>query len=251
VDAGISLEFSTAAFRFGHTMLNDELLRLNADGTVFDGGNLTLHENFFNPSTITGDGALDALMRGMSAQQSEELDTQVIDGVRNLLFGDPGNGGMDLLAANIMRGRDHGIGSFNDIRAAFGLGRVTEWSQITSDDELATTLASLYRDIDNLDAWVGLVAEDHADGVVGETLSVVLADQFERLRAGDRFFYLNDEGVLPWLTEIDGVTLGDIIARNTGIDAFNGSVFYTTVPAPAGVGVLALGGLLATHRRRA
>lgn len=251
VDAGISLEFSTAAFRFGHTMLNEELLRLNADGTAFDGGNLTLHENFFNPSTIMGDGALEALMRGMSAQEAEELDTQIIGGVRNLLFGDPGNGGMDLMAANLMRGRDHGIGSYNDVRESMGLERVTEWSQITSDDELAASLATLYRSIDNLDAWVGLVAEDHLAGAAaGETLSLVLAEQFERLRVGDRFFYLGDDGILPWLSEIDGVTLGDILARNTDINSFDGSVFYTTVPAPGSVGVLAMGGLLASRRRR-
>ncbi len=251
VDASISLEFSTAAFRFGHTMLNEELWRLNADGTTFDGGNLTLHQNFFNPSIIMGDGSLEALMRGMSAQEAEELDTQMIDGVRNLLFGDPGHGGMDLMAANLMRGRDHGIGTYNDIREAMGLIRLSDWSDVTSDAALAAQLASLYGSTDELDAWVGMVAEDHLDGaIVGETLFAVLGDQFDRLRAGDRFFYLNDAELEPWMAEIGSATLGDIIARNTDINAFNGSVFYASVPAPSSVGVLALGGLLASRRRR-
>ncbi len=252
VDASISLEFSTAAFRFGHTMLNEELWRLNEDGTTFDGGNLTLHENFFNPAIITGDGALEALMRGMSAQEAEELDTQMIDGVRNMLFGDPGHGGMDLMAANLMRGRDHGIGTYNDIREAMGLIRVTEWSDVTSDAQLAEQLAALYGSTDELDAWVGLVAEDHLDGaIVGETLFAVLGDQFDRLRTGDRFFYLNDPDLDPWLSDIAGTTLGDVIARNTRIDGFDGSVFYATVPAPSSVGVLAIGGMMMTRRRRA
>lgn len=252
VDASVSLEFSTAAFRFGHTMLNEELWRLNEDGTTFDGGNLTLHQNFFNPSNITGAGALEALMRGMSVQEAEELDTQMVDGVRNLLFGDPGHGGMDLFAANLMRGRDHGIGTYNDMRESMGLIRFADWSDVTSDAALAEQLAALYGSPDELDAWVGLVAEDRIEGaIVGETLHAMMVDQFDRSRLGDRFFYLNDAELAPWLADIRGTTLGDIIARNTSIDGFDGSVFYSTVPAPSGVGVLAIGGLLASRRRRA
>ena len=250
VDAGISLEFSTAAFRFGHSMLNETLARLNADGSAYAAGDLTLHENFFNPDTITGDGALDALLRGMSAQEAEELDTQVAGGVRNMLFGDPGMGGMDLLAANIMRGRDHGIGSFNDIREAYGLDRLASWDELTSDTDLLTSLSMLYSSVDDVDAWVGLVAEDHLDGsIAGETLSAVLIDQFSRLRDGDRFYYLNDPALLGYLDEIDSTTLGDIFCRNTGITCFDGSVFYA-VPAPGAGGVLALAGVFASRRRR-
>ena len=250
VNAGISLEFSTAAFRFGHTMLNENLMRLNEDGSPFAAGPLTLHQNFFNPDSITGAGALDALLRGMTTQEAEELDTQLSAGVRNLLFGDPGHGGMDLLAANIMRGRDHGIGTFNDIREAFGLGRIDDFAQLTTDTELAEALAGIYTTPDQLDAWVGLLAEDRALGAaVGQTLALVIADQFERLRDGDRFFYLNDDALAPYLLEIDAITLGDILSRNTGVDAFDSSVFYA-VPAPGALGALTLGSLLTTRRRR-
>lgn len=251
VDAGISLEFSTAAFRFGHTMLNENLMRLNEDGSAFSAGPLTLHQNFFNPDSITPAGSLDALIRGMAAQEAEQLDTRLSSGVRNMLFGDPGAGGMDLLAANLMRGRDHGIGTFNDIREAFGLERLSDWSQLTTDTELAEALAGVYRSTDELDAWVGLLAEDKAgSAIVGETLAMVLADQFARLRDGDRFFFLNDDTLAPYMQDIDAISLGDILARNTGVSGFDGSVFYA-VPAPGAVGVLAMGGLLATRRRRA
>ena len=250
VDAGISLEFSTAAFRFGHTMLNENLMRLNEDGSAFGAGPLTLHQNFFNPDSITGAGSLDALIRGMAAQEAEELDTRLSNGVRNLLFGDPGHGGMDLLAANLMRGRDHGIGTYNDIREAFGLDRLTDFSQLTSDTDLALALEGVYGSTDELDAWVGLLSEDKAgSAIVGQTLAMVLADQFARLRDGDRFFFLNDDALSPYMQEIDTITLGDILARNTGVSGFDGSVFYA-VPAPGVLGVLGAGGLLATRRRR-
>lgn len=251
VDPSISLVFSTAAFRFGHTMLNEELHRINEDGSTFDGGNLDLHSHFFNPSVLTADGAMDALLRGMAAQQAEAIDTQVVGAVRNMLFGPPGAGGLDLMALNLLRGRDHGIGTFNEIRASMGLAAIEDWSDLTSDADLAQRLASVYAGPDQLDAWVGFVAEDHLEGAaVGSTLALVLTDQFERLRDGDRFFYLNDPDLAPYLTEIGGVSLGDIIARNTGISGFDGSVFHA-VPAPGGVGLLAAAGLLAARRRRA
>ena len=42
-----------------------------------------------------------------------------------------------------------------------------------------------------MDAFVaGLVESIHGDGQLGETWTVVIADQFRRMRDGDRFFYM-------------------------------------------------------------
>ena len=55
VDSGIANEFSTAAFRVGHTLLSPQLLRLDANGQSI--GDLTLHESHFSPKTIRGLGS--------------------------------------------------------------------------------------------------------------------------------------------------------------------------------------------------
>lgn len=45
-----------------------------------------------------------------------EVDTYFSNSISNFLFGDPGNGGTDLTARNIERGRDHGIPDYNTCR---------------------------------------------------------------------------------------------------------------------------------------
>ncbi len=246
VDPSMSSAFSTAAYRFGHTMLNSQLLLVGPQGQ--DNGSFNLHQSFFNPDAITPAGTLDDMFRGLAFQEANEVDTQVIDDVRNMLFGAPGSGGLDLLSLNLQRGRDHGIADYNTMRQDFGLPAVGDFSDITSDATLAASLASVYGDVNDIDAWIGLMAEDHVPGAaIGETLMAIFADQFARLRDGDRFFYLNDSDLLPWLSEIENTSLADIIAFNTGAD-LSGNVFV--VPAPASVALMGLAGLAATRRRR-
>jgi len=256
VDPTISVEFSTAAFRFGHTMLNEELKRYNADGTDFAGGHLSLRDAFFDPTTMDTADEMDAILRGLAWQEANEFDTQVVDSARSFLFGPPGAGGLDLLSANINRGRDHGLGSYNEIRVDMGLAPAADFLDLTGGDAvLAAALQSIYTDVNDVDAIIGMLAEEKLAGAsVGETVALILRDQFERLRDGDRFFYLNDLGgvnadIAPYLAEIEATTLGDIMALNTGADNLQFNVFF--VPAPASASLMALGGLLATRRRRA
>ena len=250
-DGSIDTAFSTAAFRIGHTMLNDELLRLGPGNTPFAGGNLNLFQSFFNPSTITEPGSLDAVLRGLAYQESNEVDTQTIDGVRNLLFG--GTSGRDLIALNIQRGRDHGLPDYNAMRQEYGLPALTSFSEITSDPALAAALELAYGgDIDNIDAWIGMFSEDHAYGSLGETAAAIFIDQFTRLRDADRFFYLNDPDLtLEDLAFLGSVRLSDIIRLNTGATDIQDNVFFT-VPTPGALAVLGLAGIgIAPRRRRA
>ena len=51
-------------------------------------------------------------------------------------------------------------------------------------------LKSLYKDINNVDLWVGGIAEDHETGsALGPTIRKIFLDQFVRIRDGDRFWY--------------------------------------------------------------
>ena len=250
VDGSINTAFSTAAFRIGHTMLNDQLLRLNADGTTYAGGHLNLFQSFFNPSTAAEPGSLDAVFRGLAGQQANEIDAQAIDGVRNLLFG--GTNGRDLIALNLQRGRDHGLPDFNALRTGFGLPALTSFEQITSDASLAAALSAAYGgNINNIDPWIGLFAEDHLPGSsLGPTVTAIFADQFARLRDGDRFFYLNDASLTPQdLMFLDGLTLDQIISLNTGA-SLSGNVFFAqTIPAPASLVLLGIA-IVGVRRRR-
>ncbi len=216
VNASISNVFATAAYRVGHTMLSTQILRLDATGAEIDAGRLDLAAAFFAPHEIIEHG-IDSLLRGLASQRAQNIDSFVVDDVRNFLFGPPGAGGFDLPSLNIQRGRDHGLPSYNAIRVAFGRPAASDFADINPDPVIAQRLASAYSDVDDIDAWIGLLAEPHRDGAfVGETLFRVLRDQFTRLRDGDRFWY---EEYLPQnlVRQVNRTTLADIIRRNTGI----------------------------------
>ena len=199
-------------------MLSPELLRLNADGTVADEGNLALQDAFFNVGALTENG-IDSILLGASVQAAQEVDPFLVDDVRNFLFGPPGSGGFDLASLNIQRGRDHGLPRYNEIREQLGLGAATTFADISADPAIQARLSEAYAgDIDAVDAWVGMLAEDHARGsTLGATASTIIAQQFEALRDGDRFYYENLFSGRE-LREIGGTTLADVIERNTSID---------------------------------
>lgn len=225
VDPSIANEFSNAAYRFGHTMLSSELLRLDANGDVADEGNIALLNAFFNPSEIELNG-IDSLLQGAAFNLAQEIDNELVDDVRNFLFGPPGADGFDLASLNIQRGRDHGLADYNSTRVALGLDAVTSFSEISSDPEVAAKLESLYGSVDNIDLWVGGLAEDHVPGSsMGETFTAIIVDQFERLRDGDRFWY---ENVFSGdaLREIDNTTLADVIERNSDVVGLQENVFF-------------------------
>lgn len=228
VNPNLSNVFSTAAYRFGHTMLSPELLRLDENGEVIEDGNLPLQTAFFNVGAVTGDG-IDVLLRGASVQAAQEVDPFLVDDVRNFLFGPPGSGGFDLAALNIQRGRDHGLPSYNAVREQMGLEAVSDFSDITSDAEVIQRLEQAYGDVDSVDAWVGMLAEEHAAGsALGITASTIIAEQFTALRDGDRFYFENIFAGRE-LRDIQRTSLADVIERNSDVDFGRGqNVFFAT-----------------------
>ena len=218
VNPGISNVFSTAAYRFGHSMIPPTLLRINPDGNQVQ--NIALKDAFFNPHLQIINGGIESIFRGLASQYAQEVDTQIVDGLRNFLFGDPGQGGIDLAALNIQRGRDHGLPDYNTVRKAFGLKRVKSFEEITFDVDTQTALEAAYGEVVDMDPWVGGLAEDHLPAaLVGKTFYAILVDQFTRLRDGDRFWYQNgNQFTTEQLVEIEGTTLADIIHRNTNLD---------------------------------
>jgi len=224
VNPGISTEFSTAAFRIGHTLVNDDIDFLDNDGNQIT-NSLPLAFAFFNPGPVKEFG-IDPLLKYLATDNTQEVDTQLVESLRNFLFGAPGDGGFDLASLNIQRGRDHGLPDFNSVRAAFGLPRITSFSQITTNSTLQFSLISVYGDVDSIDPWIGGLAEDHVEGSsVGPTFQVILANQFERLRDGDRNWYERSFSG-PQLNAIRKNRLSDVIRRNTTITKIQDNVFF-------------------------
>ncbi|WP_081613759.1 peroxidase family protein [Rhodopirellula sallentina] len=224
VNPGIATEFSTAAYRVGHTMINDSLEFMDTySNPVHD--EITLAEAFFNPSVLQQYG-IDSSLKFVASTQTQTIDNQIVDSLRNFLFGAPGSGGFDLASLNINRGRDHGLADYNSTREAYGLARVDDFADITSNVELQNTLRNLYGSVDQIDLWVGGLAEDAGENrSIGETFTTIIADQFTRTRDGDRLWYENS---LPEdvINVVHATSLSDIISRNTGLHALQEDVFH-------------------------
>ncbi|MEZ6072732.1 MAG: peroxidase family protein [Pirellulales bacterium] len=233
LSAGIANEFSTALYRLGHSMIGGDLLRVKPDGTVAPGGSLPLRDAFFNPTVLTSADEVEFILNGLTKEMAQELDVKVIDDLRNFLFGPPGSGGLDLLSLNLQRGRDHGLADYNSVRVAYGLDPVATFADITSDVDLQLDLQSLYGNVDDIDLWVGALAEDHLpDSSLGELLSTAIIDQFVRLRDGDRFWYRNDpEFSASDIAALEATSLSDVIMRNTAMEGMRHHIM--TVPEPS------------------
>jgi len=218
VDPRISNEFSTAAYRMGHSQIEPIIWREGSDGKAIPEGDIALVHAYFSPEKLA-EGGIEPLLRGLTSFIQEPTDEGISTAVRNMLFGRPGRGGMDLASINIQRGRDHGLPDLNTLRESFGLKPFSSFTELTGDEALAEKLQSVYQDVEKVDPWVGMLCEPPLEGsAVGESLQVILTDQFQRLRDGDRFWFENDPSLGEWKETIRTTSLTDIIRRNTSID---------------------------------
>ncbi|MBJ04154.1 MAG: hypothetical protein CMB65_05595 [Euryarchaeota archaeon] len=229
INPEVTSSFATVAFRMGHSQTGDIFLRLDENREPIENGIMDLFDGFWTTRPVTEGGGIAPILRGVAAQTQAANDIYYGDDLRNHLFGMPGAGGMDLCAIDIQRGRDHGVPYYGDIRAAFGLDEITEFSDITSDSEVANRLTEAYggQDPGHIDPYMGMLAEDHLpNSALGETMDAVIRDQFTRLRDGDPLYYENDpelDGVEQNLSE---TRLSHLILRNTEIQSIQCNVFF-------------------------
>lgn len=139
IDPAIFAEFAHVVYRFGHSMLTEEItrmflneagnpIRFGANGSEIEimpeeglgawGEDIGLIDAFLNPVAFDNDGSMShdqaagAIFRGMSLVRGSEIDEFVVDALRTNLLGLP----LDLAAINIARGRDTGMPSLNQAR---------------------------------------------------------------------------------------------------------------------------------------
>lgn len=224
VDASLSEEFAGAAFRLGHSIVSANLERTDELGNVV-GTPVTLKDAFFqDPESYLADGGGDGLLRHLTNDLSNSLDVHIVDDLRNFLFGP--SAGMDLAAINLQRGRDLGLGTLNETRLALGLKAYTSFAQITSDATTAAALEAAYGDVNKVELWIGGLAENHLPGaMVGQTFGVIVAQQFQALRDGDRFWYQNQGFDKATMRDIESTTLSSLIVKNTDTENMQADAF--------------------------
>lgn len=207
VNPDIDIYFSTAAYRFGHTIVRTYVVdRAGEPDAPFS--SVFLGNAFFNPDAILRSNGISGFLNGAANQCGASRDHRISTGIRNFLFGNIPGGefeNSDLIAFNIERGRDHEIALYNDARTFYELPPLDTFEEVVTTNappnfETPECVVEELNDVfgidqlDNMDPFVGMLLEPASFGQMGELMFESLDDQFRRILFGDRFFYENADG---------------------------------------------------------
>uniref|UniRef100_A0ACB8G205 Uncharacterized protein n=1 Tax=Sphaerodactylus townsendi TaxID=933632 RepID=A0ACB8G205_9SAUR len=236
VDPSISNVFATAAFRFAHVTINPFLSRLDENYEENPHHpSISLHQSFFSPWRIIEEGGIDPILRGeiFSCAKLQTPTQMMPEELTEKLFHPKKALSLDLAALNLQRGRDHGLLGYNSWRRFCGLPEAHTFSDlqhILNSSYLAHKLLNLYGTPENIDIWIGAIAEPLLPGArVGELLACLLGRQFQALRDGDRFWWENEGVFTPrQREELAKVTLFQILCQNTHLSHLPADVFSSS-----------------------
>jgi len=236
-EPGIINSFATAAYRFGHSLVQSIFRGTNQPwrlGKFYSDARFAFKDN--------GHGYVNEL-EGLSQQPCQRADLHMSSQLSTKLYcnkeacdkeaGREG-AGHDLVSMNIQRGRDHGIPGYNKLRVHCGLSPLSGMDSKPQeiDSENWEKLKSVYKSVDDIDLYVGGLAETPVTGgLVGPTFAHLIGTQFKALMDGDRFFYRHTSGpnIRPltgtMLEQIRQRRLSDMICENTDLVNLANNVF--------------------------
>lgn len=113
VDPAIVAEFAHVVYRFGHSMMTEDVARRDfgtSDVPLLDG--FLNPRSFDNEGTLTPDEAAGSIVNGTTDQVANQIDEFIVDTLRNNLLGLP----LDLATINLVRARDAGVPSLQAAR---------------------------------------------------------------------------------------------------------------------------------------
>ena len=217
VNPGILNEFSTAAFRFGHSLIRPFFDFLDKGYNPLRAP-IPLKEMFFNNVYIQKYG-IEPILLGLLANNSQDVDPLLAEDLTKHLFEREHTVGLNLASLNIQRGRDHGLSGYNTYRKLCGMKSAETFDDVALEIRKAgyrDLLEKLYGTPEKVDLWVAGLAEDPLpDSLVGPTFHCIISKQFRNLRDGDRFYYEEkDVFTKEQLREIKKVTLSQVMCHN-------------------------------------
>uniref|UniRef100_A0A915I1S1 Peroxidase n=1 Tax=Romanomermis culicivorax TaxID=13658 RepID=A0A915I1S1_ROMCU len=178
----------------------------------------------FDNDQAGGGGGVEPLLVGLLGAPAMNYDRFLNTDIRHHLFEfkDIPFSGMDLAALNIQRSRDHGIPGYNFYREFCGFAKATSFEQLS--DFMATdavhALQSVYNHVDDIDLFPGVMSEKSVPGgLLGPTGACIIAEQFQRARRCDRYWFENDFPEMKFtpnqLSGIRKITLAKILCTNS------------------------------------
>ena len=194
IDATLSNEFDTAAFRFVHSLISNTFARLDSDNNPLPIGPLDFRESSGNTLQYFISGGTDPLLRGLLQDRSRAGNTSIIKAFTTQLFAPTEESlGQDIASLDIQRGRGHGLAPYRAYEE-YCRNRYNITTRFASN-LLAAKLRHVYGKDgfeNGMDLWVGGLAEKHLSGAnLGPMYACLMAMTFSNLRNGDRFWWQN------------------------------------------------------------
>ena len=229
INPGVTNAFSTAAYRYGHTLIRPFFDRLGSGYIPVTLGPISLLEMFFDPDSYRNSLGTDPILRGMVSQNSRRVDEFMNAILTNNLF----NVHLDLASLNIQRGRDHGLPPYltwqRYCQRVFPMLDMTDFTNTLT----LVRFLEVYGSLDTVDLWIGGLAEDRLPGsLLGPTFACLFGITFANIRDGDRFYY-KAEGVFEpsQVASIEQHTLSRVICDNSdNIDEIQTDAFRSDLP---------------------
>ncbi|CAB3250755.1 unnamed protein product [Arctia plantaginis] len=224
VDPTITNSFATAAFHFVNSLLDQDIQFMAEDNTLMS---YRLQEHYYKPGFVSQKRGLKKILRGMTTQKSQEMDLNYEDDLRNKWLG-----GLDVLAVDVQRGRDHGLPGYIQYRALCGLPVATSFQHLIDiiPQETVDKLSQLYEQPGDVDLVIGLMAEKPVPGsLLGPTATCLIKEQLWRTKNGDRYFYTHmDEAgrfTKRQLAELKRASLARLLCDNVGFSSVQRDIF--------------------------
>jgi Ca2+-binding RTX toxin-like protein len=214
INPSITAEFAHVVYRFGHSMLTEQIDRFD---TTFTNDQIGLVEAFLNPvafdagHTVADGIAAGDIIRGMTRQVGNEIDEFVTGALRNNLLGLP----LDLATINLARGRDTGVPSLNATRREFytASNQAPELKPYESWVDFAANLkneASIINFVAAYGTHGSITSQTTIDGKRDAAMTLIFGQSFGGLPIqADAADFLNGTGA--WANNADGSTI-------TGLD---------------------------------
>ncbi|XP_025194619.1 peroxidase-like [Melanaphis sacchari] len=233
INPSTSQEFSSAAIRILHSLIPVQFNFMNKDYKTEFSVNITDWMRQSNLIPIKNN--FDKLLKGFLETPGRIIQPSYNYFISNYMlakFKEPPYTGRDLLAIDIVRGRDVGLQPYNYVRHFCGLPLANDFEDLVDLIHIKDImkLKELYNSVNDIDLMVGILLEKHSLGaIVGPTAQCIIADGFYRYKAGDRFFY--DVQGQPGsfnknqLNVIQKITLGHVICATTNVDHVQSDIF--------------------------
>jgi hypothetical protein len=225
------------AFRFGHTTvpnvysLMDQCMYGPFNSTRDGPRSGQSFASQMGADQIAQAGVPENILHALLFIKGGAIDVQFPESLRTIR-----GANTDIIVQNQMRAAEHGIPGYNHIRKLwhgapnanlydYALCDADEdspspdplpcFQYINSNVTVATKLRDLYGKVTNINFYTAVVAEEPRLAAVGQTSSRIIADQFKRIRDGDRWWF---EGSDAGFTRAEIVNLRRYFRMSTLIE---------------------------------